>query len=685
MNTFFHRIKRHIPLILIAVLCGGSLSAQEYAWRDTIPAAVKTDAHRLAASLGRLKTGLEGIRNVVSPLGEGDPVRWAQGLPGVAIGADGTTAMYVRGGNAGNNLFSLDGIPVYGFSHILGLTTIVPTEVIESVELGKGGFDGAEGNFSSAHLRIVSKNPSNVPRWSVAVNNFLASAEAEGPVGEKMSFILSARISPISWEYRAVRNALPDLLSGLDNFHAGVGDIYGKLRWQTTANSHLEASLLGSLDRYGFDTQGASREVMMWHNMIGMIKYCQENKHTRFEATAAMNNFGSRQEQDKTYRGQANHLLLRSGLMEYTLSGNFRHRAGEKLSLSEGICLRYARFTPGQVSESSRKTSSFLANVWMQAEYVIPEHWMLRTMIRGSFFHNNDLLPEDSPISPYRITGVHFEPEASLSVKWNLTSWLALEATYDRMAQFYHLLEGLPVGWSLDILVPSGEKVQPERSRQGNVGLTLKAGCHGFSTGVFYKQMENMIYYKYSQALFSGALAVWERFVEFGNGRSYGLESLYEYQLKDFYARVAYTLSKTTREGFPSFYEGRSFHARFDRRHVLNATVSWRGFSATLILQSGHWENGTAESYTMPFLWESWVADYYSGINNYQMPTVIRLDLGWQKQFRTGRLEHLINLGVCNVTNHFNPFMLYYDTRTESWKELALLPILPCFSYRIVL
>jgi hypothetical protein len=42
-----------------------------------------------------------------------------------------------------------------------------------------------------------------------------------------------------------------------------------------------------------------------------------------------------------------------------------------------------------------------------------------------------------------------------------------------------------------------------------------------------------------------------------------------------------------------------------------------------------------------------------------------------------------VNLGVCNVTNHFNPFMLYFDNNDEKWKMLALLPILPNFSYRV--
>ncbi|MBO4657480.1 MAG: hypothetical protein J5639_06880 [Bacteroidales bacterium] len=47
------------------------------------------------------------------------------------------------------------------------------------------------------------------------------------------------------------------------------------------------------------------------------------------------------------------------------------------------------------------------------------------------------------------------------------------------------------------------------------------------------------------------------------------------------------------------------------------------------------------------------------------------------------RAEHSVNVGVCNVTNHFNPFMLYFDAESESWKEIALLPIMPNFSYRV--
>ncbi len=95
-----------IPLTFFCFLC----QAQEI--RDSLQAAIKIDNRRVMTGPGKLQTGLEGMRNIVSPLGEGDPIHWAQAMPGVTTGADGSSAFYVRGGNLGNNLFALGGIPV---------------------------------------------------------------------------------------------------------------------------------------------------------------------------------------------------------------------------------------------------------------------------------------------------------------------------------------------------------------------------------------------------------------------------------------------------------------------------------------------------------------------------------------------------------------------------------------------
>ena len=686
-----------IALTIVSLTC----VAQEPSWLDTLDAAVKTDYRHIEASLGHLQTGIEGIRTIVSPVGEGDPIRWVQSLPGVSTGADGTTAMYVRGGGSGNNLFTLDGVPVYGYSHILGLTTLVPTDVIESAELGKGGFSGDESNFTASHLKVITKQPEASRKWSFALNNFLVSTGAEGPVGDRISYIVSARISPLPLEYRAVKKHLPGMLGGLENFDAFVGDIYGKINFRINDVSYLTASALASQDHYSFSMSKNSQEEMGWHNVLGILQYHHRGDITRIDVTAAYNSYGSIQGQDKQYRDTRNKLSLKSGLAEYSLQACFNHYWGGQFMLDEGLTLRYGRFAPGQVGEITKRTNTILASPWVQATFNILDNITLKAVVRGNYYHNKEFIPV-SKVTPSG--SGRFDPEASLAVKWNITERLAIEATFDKLVQYYHTLEGMPVGWSLDLIVPTVESVLPEKSLQAGAGLSGHFGNHSFSMGCFYKLMNNLVYYKYSQDLFSSGLASWAEHVELGDGRSYGLETLYEYQQGDWYGRASYTLSKTTRENFPSFYEGAPFHARFDRRHMLNATLQWRGFSATMILQSGHWENGEAvtyqlpfmgESFTSKFLWQipatyqlsdrkdSFTAKYYSGVNNYHMPTVFRLDLGWQKTFKSDRAEHSVNVGVCNATNHFNPFMLYFDTVTESWKEIALMPILPNFSWRV--
>ena len=66
-----------------------------------------------------------------------------------------------------------------------------------------------------------------------------------------------------------------------------------------------------------------------------------------------------------------------------------------------------------------------------------------------------------------------------------------------------------------------------------------------------------------------------------------------------------------------------------------------------------------------------------------QQATAAAISIGYRFSFNAWGLGHEVNLGVCNVTNHFNPFMLYFNGTTEEWQEIALLPILPNFSYRI--
>ena len=673
-------------MLLLPYTVSGQITEQH----DTLTAAVKTDSRRVAEAIGRVSTDLDGVRRVISPLGEGDPIRWAQGLPGVSTGADGTTAFYVRGGNMGNNLITLDGVPVYGYSHLLGLTTIIPQDVMSEATLLKGGFDGGSSNFTAGHLAITTRDPDMEKfRMSAAMNNFLASVSLETPINEKMSFMFSGRISPLAWEYKAIQGVLPDLLGGFDDFGAGVGDLYGKFRWQTGKRSYLNVSYLGSMDGYSFgtitedenDIRYQNSEKMGWNNMIGTVSWHLDGARSFMDFKASVNRYTSSQEQHKYYRGVMNDLTLKSSLTEYMFSFDRTESMFKAFKIDYGTKFRIAEFAPGQVASLNNRSNSFLGTVYLQGRYDIEEKLSLRATARGHYYRN--MKDKATKTAQEKINAGRYDYDASVSMDWKIFKYMSLEATFDRMVQHYHTLEGLPVGWSLDMIVPSSREIVPENALQGNLGFNSQIGKHTVSAGGFYKQMNDLVYYKYAQSLFSGGMASWEEDVDLGKGTSYGAEFLHEYVGKDLYTRVSYTWSKTNRYGFPNVNEGGEFHARFDRRHVLNAVAQWKGFSAAVSLQSGHWENGAAETYPMHVPGAEWTADYFSGVNNYHMPTVFRLDLGYMFSFETGKVKHDVNVGLCNATNHFNPFMLYFDAATEGWKMIALLPILPNFSYRI--
>ena len=658
-------------LSLFPLFLSGLALAQETTWTDTLRAAVKTDTRSVMRTINKLESGADVLRGVVSPMGEGDPIRWSQGLPGVSTGADGSSAMYVHGGNMGNNLFSLDGVPVYGYSHILGLTTTVPSGVIENASLSKGGFEGRYGNFTAAHLNITTRDPATDRIHAEGtLNNFLAGANVEAPLGQDKSFIASARISPIGLEYKAFSSLLPARLAAFQDFRTGVGDVYGKFNWTIDSRSSLSASTLLSLDQYGFTTGEGSRDALGWNNEIAILQYHRILDRTDMDAEAYVNRYGSMQRQEKNYHGTDNILTLNSSMLEAALSSVFSPRRSSSWKLDYGFKARYARFAMGPAGAHNGKGVMLLSS-YAQATRDIPEKLHLQAVMRGNYFWNM----ADGMMN--------LRPDASLSFKWNLVRSFALEGSADYVHQFYHTLEGLPLGWSTDVIVPSGRTAPPEYSLQGNLGFSLALGRHTASLGGYYKRMGNLVYYKYAQSLFTDAFAGWERSVDIGFGNSYGGEFLYEYLGRDLYFRTAYTLSKTDREGFATICDGGKFHARFDRRHILNMQGRWKGFSLAMTLQSGHWENGAPLTYHIYLPGLETEAEYYEGVNNFHMPTVFRLDVGYERKFRTKRAKHTVNLGVCNVTNHFNPFMLYYDAQAEGWKMLALLPVMPNFSWRV--
>ncbi len=693
-------MKHKLTLIiaLFSVFDGGIVYAQEMA--DTLDASIVRSV-KTARSVGRTIVKADDFRHKVSAMGESDYIKAVQSMPGVSGGADGTSAYYVRGGDLGGNLITLDGTPIYGSSHLLGLAAVVPNDFISSMDFQVGGFSGGEGNLTSSHIRLNSK-AGDYSRWggSWSLSNFMTGASVGGPViKNRLSFTAGGRWSPLRYEY-----ALFDkYLENISGFTSVIYDWYARMDASLPGGHRISAGLFRSIDEYDF-AYNSVQDGMSWENRIGNVSWnWNVNDSFCVEAAFYANVFNSSQQQVKIFQKVENAFGIKNSLEEYAgrITARITLRSG--LNLEAGIKARYATFNPGSSVRYEGKNyregyeypvqdnlfNNRLYSVFLQAGY--DKGGPVKASL--SFRQSLDKGEKESIGENYSYS----RPDFSASVTWRRDGHSGIEFTYDNLVQFYHTLEGLPVGWSLDLMVPSTAKIAPQTARQFYLGAYFDDKHNALTLGGYFKRMDGILYFANAQSLFTASLTDWESTVYSGEGNSYGIEFTYAGHYFDdrLTANLSYTLSKTDRQ-FDELNVGRRFPAKFDRRHMLNSSADYLivrrakssfGLTSSVILQSGNWETVSESHFSYSLLdgAQTVTIDFYGSQNNYELPVFFRWDAGVYFRFTGRRVKQTLNLGVYNLTNRHNPFMLTYSPDTKEWKKVSLIPIMPSFSYRIEL
>lgn len=676
-----------------------TLSAQETTeLRDTIKASRKI-SDRLGRTTGTRLIKPADLHTIVSATGESDVIKYIQTLPGISTGGEGSSAFYVRGGNIGNNLITLDNVPIYGSSHLLGFTSVYSPDYISDAQFMVGGFSSEEGNLTASHIKLSSVSPDfHKMHWNASASNFILGGSVSTPIiQDKISVFATLRISPIGAEYSMLKGILTSGAKSISDASAIVYDVYGKILWKANKNHKLALSVFHSLDAYKYLYDKNSDEHMRWDNLIVNLKHeIQTNGPWTIYNGLSYNRFTSRQAAIKKLSETNNILAIGSSINEFTFQ-SLAKRSDGHTELQAGLKSRYARFMPGssplvsgglfmhQETPASGKTYSSITNtIHAQFSYMKDTHEFRAGAKANIYFADSD-----------RVKGwkTRFNPEFSMLTRIGITNWFGFEATADWTTQYYHTLEGVPIGWSLDMIIPSDSECIPETARQFYLGLFFPLGKHKLSIGGYHKTMNNLVYFTDASQLFSSSIAGWKDNIDVGKGSSKGLEILYEINGDRLEGRIAYTLSKTDRT-FPNMNKGESFPAKFDRTHIINATASYTilhdeikeiGINTLFTYQSGHWETVAAGSFYGYMLHgeEQLEVDWFSHTHNYRMPAYMRLDAGiffkWNKPSHTS----VLTVGIYNMLNRHNPFTVSYDTENREWNQISLLPIMPSISYKI--
>lgn len=672
----------------------------------------KTETGLLATQMGAVDIPLAHIKNTPSFLGEADVLKSIQLLPGVQAGTEGTAGMYVRGGGPDENLYLLDGVPLYNVEHLFGFFSVFTPEAVKKVSLFKSSFPARFGGRLSSVVDVRT-NDGNMKTYhgSFSIGLLSSKINFEGPIiKNKTAFNISARRSYVDILSRP-------FMPKENKFYYYMYDINAKVNHRFNDKSRLFLSVYNGMDKFYWKldenlTGSMSKNdmKMKWGSTVTSLRWNYIFNNKLFSnTTVAYNNFrfnlGSTSYQQYNATSSINETDYKSDYksgikdVSYNIDFDYNPTSGHNIKFGGGYL--YHTFRP-EVQTSRFKEQNKTSTT---------DTTYNNTSNRNIYAHEASVYIEDNFEISRRIrvnAGLHFSLfnvdkntytslQPRLSVRYQMLKDFAMKASFTKMNQYIHLLSNSSLSLPTDLWVPVTNKVKPMQAYQYSVG-GYYTGIKGWELSVegYYKDMHNVVEYK-DGASFLGTSKGWEDKIEMGRGRSFGIEFMAQKTVGNTTGWISYTLAKSDRK-FTQINNNIRFPYKYDRRHNMNITVnhkfneridmsaSWvlaTGGVATIaeqvttIIRPGNENSGEGD---MGLTQENFIESR----NNYRLPVSHRLNVGVNFRKKTKHGERIWNVSLYNAYNAMNPSFVYKKTsdgKSPVFKKITILPCIPSFSY----
>ncbi len=672
---------------------------------------------------------LETIRDIPLVFGEADVVSSILLLPGVSNAGEGSTGFNVRGGAADQNLILLDEAMIYNPSHLFGFFSVFNPDAIKDVTLYKGGIPARYGGRASSVLEVYQKEGNSKEyKISGGIGTIASRLMAEGPiVKDRSAFLLGGRASYGQY-------FLPVL--DIDN-SAYFYDLNAKLHYEFNERNKIYLSGYFGRDSFSLDgnyanTYGNTVVNLRWNHLFS------EKLFSNLSFIYTDYFFGLDLDLER-FRWDSN-------VRQLNLKFDLNSFQNEKVSTRYGFHNIYYEFNPGTVNplgpdseierrQLTRKYADELA-AYVDIENYISEKFSLQYGARVSLFMRlaqGDYYryKNDDPVlfDPFLLTYVEAEPifedngapdyfsdgigtgisqvyanlEPRLSMAYRFNPDTSLKASYNRIAQYVHLLSNTSSPSPVDVWTPSGPYIKPQIADQYALGFykNFKSSLFSLETEVFYKDIANRIDYIDGADLIANEAI--ERVILNGEARAYGAELFLRLHGDRFRGWLAYTYSRSeqrTPGRTPKVDNNRSnretginlgqwYSTPYDKPHDLSIFVSYLPdrrwtFSANFVYQTGRPTNYPLGQ----FEFQGLAVPYYGLRNTERLPDYHRLDLSAKLVPRTNRDRNWQAEWVFSIYNVYDRknaasinFRQNQDTGANEAVRTAIFGIVPSVTY----
>ena len=659
---------------------------------------------------GLVSVSRRDLQQFPGTLGNTDVLESLKWLPGVQRAGEATGGLLIRGSGPDQNLYLIDGAPVYHPWHAFSLVSIFQTDTFKDVSLYRGAFPAEFGGRLSAVLDAELRDGSrSEPNASLGISGLNASFLMESPISERSSFMLSGRRSYID---RLVgrRHPVEDDAGRRDTLRTGYYfyDWSAKYTFRPDARSSVSVSWYAGRDaldlRLPFDL---SLDFSSWLRPADLFFEVDQQWGNRILSTRYQRLISSRLFLTTTlyysrYQARENTLIQPS--QSSNVSSQYRvdlEDTGARVVLDwypslahqvrvgvETVQHQFASgldalvaYTPTleePVNETSRtvatEASFFIQDVWTPGPTI-----KVLPGLRASWFGSGSF---------YRLS-------PRLSIQWAIDpTWLIVRAAASSQVQYLQRIRDRNA-YLYDLVssrwVPAQSDVPPSRSRQLSLGLET----HRISRTVlrmdgFLREGRGTLLpedeYQSKDGLLGPGIEIATLLGQFDRGeeRSLGFEIGVQTRTDHWLVVGSYTRMRSENRIVAS-PQAAFRPSRYDTPHAFGLVASFEtsrwNLGGSMDWRSGYPVTVPAARYQLvdPISGEATWYYHRPTLNNGRLPYYLRIDLKMAYRFQFADAAWSTGLSVYNMLSRRNVVNQTWDPALpDSGPDNRLgLPILP--------
>ncbi len=665
---------------------------------------------------GVATVAVQQLEQLPSSLGGQDLFQALEWIPGVQRSGEVTGGLLVRGSGPDQNLYLLDGAPIYHPWHAFSLISTFQTDTFKDITLYRGAFPAEHGGRLAAVLDAELKDGSRTgPHVVSAINALNARFMMESPITRNSSFMFSGRRSYID-KLIGTRHAVEDERGRRDTLRTGYHfyDWSAKVTFRPGDRSRISVSYYNGRDildlRLPFDLSLDFASWLRpadlffevdqnWGNTLYSVRY-QYLVSRRVYLTVTGYDSGY-EAFERTFLQPTSSASVRSNyevrLRDLGLKVDVDYYRSLSHQIRGGIQVVDHRFHSALAAEVARSVSAtevldqrsnlraMEGVVYVQDVWQPTPRWRVQPGLRMSFFSG----------------GSYWRMNPRLDVAFTvLPDRLTLRGTAGTQSQFAHRLRDR-FSFLYDLVssrwVPASRQVHPSRSAQVSFGAEghLRRWL-SLSSDVYWRGARNILLpedeFQTKDGLEGPGIEVGTLLGQYVPGleRAFGIELAAQAVRGPWHVRLSYTGGRSlirTRDEVtyrPARFDVprgvRGLVQREGRRWSLSLSALWRSGYPVTVPVSRYVLGGPLGEEPVLYLHRPY-------INNGRLPPYFRLDATLGYRFSWVGARWHAQLHLYNVLNKRNVIGRFYDPNQDvvQGRDRHGLPLLPLFEFEMAL